>query len=118
MQGYEAIFILDPETTEDEQSGLIDKFKSLIDTNGGKVVHHTTWGRRKLAYEVKKHQYGLYHLFYLEKTPEALQALENIFRIDDKVIKWMSVSVEDLEKEFADFEKLKSDGSIAQSLGE
>ena len=118
MQGYESIFILDPETVEEDQNGLIEKFKELIGANGGAVVHHTTWGRRKLAYEVKKHQFGIYHLFYLDKTPDALRALENTFRIDDSVIKWMSVSVEDVDKEFSDFEKLKSEGSIAKSLGE
>ncbi len=118
MQGYESIFILHPDTGEEDQNGLIEKYKSLVGTNGGQVLHHTTWGRRKLAYEVKKNKFGIYHLFYMDKTPDALRALENTFRIDDSVIKWMSVSVEDVEKEFADFEKLKNDGSAAQSLSE
>ena len=116
--GYETIFILHPETGEEDQEGLIEKFKTLIGANGGQVIHHTTWGRRKLAYEVKKNQFGFYHLFYMDRTPDALRALENSFRIDDSVIKWMSVAVEDLEKEFADFEKLKNDGSAAQSLSD
>ena len=118
MQGYESIFILDPESSEEDQNGLIDKYKGLIGANGGQVVHHSTWGRRKLAYEVKKHQYGMYHLFYLDKAPDALRALENSFRIDDNVLKWMSVSVEDVEKEFTDFETLKTEGSLAQKLSE
>ena len=54
----------------------------------------------------------------MDKTPDALRAMENAFRIDDSVIKWMSVSVENLEKEFADFEKLKNDGSAAKTLSE
>jgi small subunit ribosomal protein S6 len=118
MQGYESIFILDPETGEEDQTGLIEKFKALVGSNGGQVVHHTTWGRRKLAYEVKKREYGFYHLFYMDKTPEALRALENTFRIDDNVIKWQSVSVEDVDKEHGDFERLKTEGSMAQKLSE
>lgn len=117
-QGYESIFILHPDTGEEDQEGLIEKFKSLIGANGGQVLHHTTWGRRRLAYEVKKNRYGFYHLFYMDRTPDALRALENTFRIDDSVIKWMSVSVEDVEKEFANFEKLKTEGSVAKSLSE
>ena len=39
MQGYEAIFILDPETGEEDQTGLIDKYKTLVGSNGGQVVH-------------------------------------------------------------------------------
>ena len=118
VQGYESIFILHPDTGEEDQEGLIEKYKSLIGANGGQVLHHTTWGRRKLAYEVKKNQFGFYHLFYMDKTPDALRAMENAFRIDDLVIKWMSVSVEDVEKEFADFEKLKTEGSAAKTLSE
>lgn len=118
MQGYESIFILNPESSEEDQKGLIEKYTGLIDANGGKVIHHTTWGRRKLAYEVKKHQYGFYHLFYLDKAPDALRAMENSFRIDDNILKWMSVSVEDVEKEYTDFETLKTEGSLALKLSE
>jgi small subunit ribosomal protein S6 len=118
MQGYESILILDPEASDEAQKETIEKYKSLIGTNGGQVVHHAVWGRRKLAYEVKKRQYGVYHLLYLDRSPQALRALENSCRIDDSIIKWMSVAVEDVNKEFEAFEKLKSDGSIAQTLTE
>lgn len=118
MQGYESILIFDPEISDEGQKELIDKYKGLIDSNGGQVVHHTVWGRRRLAYEVKKREYGVYHLLYLDHAPEALRALENNFRIDDNVIKWQSVAVEDVDKEFEAFEKLRSEGSLAQSLTE
>lgn len=118
MLGYESIFIIDPETSDEDKNGLIEKYKTMVGNNGGQVLHHADWGRRKLAYEVKKRQYGIYHLFYLDKTPDALKALENSFRLDDSVLKWMSVSVEDVEKEFSDFEKLKTEGSLAQKLSE
>lgn len=116
MQGYESVMILDPETSDEAQKELIEKYKSLVGSNGGQVVHHVAWGRRKLAYEVKKRQYGIYHLLYLDRTPDALRALENSMRIDDNVLKWMSVTVDDVDKEYQDFEKLRSEGSIAQTL--
>jgi small subunit ribosomal protein S6 len=118
MQGYESVLILDPELSEDSQKELIGKYTTLIGSNGGQVVHHAVWGRRRLAYEVKKKQYGFYHLLYLDKTPQALRAIENGFRIDDGILKWMSVAVDDVNKEFESFEKLKKDGSIAQTLTE
>ena len=118
MQGYESIIILDPEATQEQQTELLDKLKSIVGNNGGTVLHHALWGRRKLAYEVKKRQYGVYHLFYLDQTPQALKALENQFRLEDGVIKWLSVSVEDVEGEFTKFEKLKTEGTIAQSMTE
>ncbi|MDH5751733.1 MAG: 30S ribosomal protein S6 [Deltaproteobacteria bacterium] len=116
MQGYESIFILDPEVNQDQQKGLLEKFKSIVDKNGGSIVHHDEWGRRKLAYEVKKRSHGVYHMFYLDNTPDALRALENQFRLEDDVIKWLSVSVEDVEEEFGKYKKLKSEGTIAQNM--
>lgn len=118
MQGYESILILDPETSDEAQTELIDKYKSLVGNNGGQVLHHTVWGRRKLAYEVKKREYGVYHVLYLDHAPDALRALEQSFRIDDNVLKWMSVSVDDVDQERENFDKLRTDGSIAQTLTE
>lgn len=118
MQGYESIVILDPDVTQEQQDGLIDKFKGLVSSNGGQVVHHNLWGRRKLAYEIKKRSHGIYHLFYLDRTPEALQALENQLRIEDNVIKWLSLKVDDVDKEQQNFERLKNEGTIARTLSE
>jgi small subunit ribosomal protein S6 len=118
MQGYESIVILDPNLTEEQQTGLLDKFKGIVEGQGGKIVQHAKWGRRKLAYEVKKRDYGLYHLFYLDHTPPAVKALEHQYRFEENVLKWMSVAVEDVEGEHAAFEKLRTGGSAAQTLSE
>jgi small subunit ribosomal protein S6 len=118
MQGYESIVILDPNLTEEQQTQLLDKFKGIVEGQGGKVVQQARWGRRRLAYEVKKRDYGIYHLFYLDHAPKALKALEHQFRFEENVLKWISVKVEDVESEHAAFEKLRTQGSAAQSLSE
>ena len=68
--------------------------------------------------EVNKRLYGAYHLLYLDRSPQALWALEKSLRIDEHVLKWLSVAVADVNIEFEAFEKLKRDGSIAQTLTE
>jgi small subunit ribosomal protein S6 len=118
MQGYESIFIVDPNVTEEQLTGLLDKFRGLVEHQGGKVVQHAFWGRRKLAYNVKKRDYGLYHVFYLDRSPNALKVLEHQFQIEDNVLKWLSVAVDDVEAEHIALEKLKSHGSAAQTLSE
>lgn len=118
MEGYESIVILDPNATEEDQQGLLGKYKETVEGQGGQIVHQTLWGRRKLAYPVKKREYGYYHVIYLDRTPQAVSALERAFRIDDNVLKWMTVAVEDVDEEFNKFEKLKNEGSIAQSLSD
>ena len=118
MEGYESIIILDPNATEEDQQGLLGKFKETVEGQGGNIIHQTLWGRRKLAYPVKKREYGHYHVMYLDQSPQAVTALERMLRFDDNVLKWMTVSVEDVEEEFNKFEKLKAEGSIAQNLSD
>ncbi|MCZ6531643.1 MAG: 30S ribosomal protein S6 [SAR324 cluster bacterium] len=118
MQGYESIIILDPNATEEDQTGLLEKFKVTVEGEGGNVLHQTPWGRRKLAYPVNKKDYGYYHLMYFDRTPQALTALERVLRYDENVLKWMTVFVEDVDEEFNKFEKLKTEGSIAQNLSD
>ena len=118
MKGYESVIILDPNLNEEDQQGLITKMEQLYQSNGGKVVNQASWGRRKLAYPVKKRDYGIYHLFYLDETPPALKAMETQFRFEDNIIKWQTVAVEDIDAEMQKFEKLKTDGSIYPQISE
>jgi len=118
MAGYESIVILDPNTTEEDQKSLLEKMTQAVAGKGGSVLHRTLWGRRKLAYPVKKLDYGIYHVLYLDENPEALTAMETFMRYEDGVLKWQTVSVEDVEVEFAKFEKLKTEGSVAQNLSD
>ncbi len=118
MKGYEIIFITDPNTTEEEQQVLVDKVKEVFTQAGGEVVHQTNWGRRKLAYMVKKFEYGYYHVFYVSRSKEAVKEMEDQFRFNAQVIKWHTLAVDDLDEEFAAFERLKTEGTIAQTISD
>ena len=118
MQGYESVIIFDPNVTEEDQQGLLAKIQASIEGEGGQIVRQSPWGRRKLAYPVKKRDYGIYHLLYLDHAPAALTALERTLRYEDNVLKWLTVRIEDLDAEFDKFEKLKTEGSLAQNLSD
>lgn len=118
MKGYESVIIIDPNVTEEDQTTLLAKLLEIYTSNGGAVVNQATWGRRKLAYPVKKRDYGVYHLLYLDRTPDALKAMETQFRFEDGVIKWLTVAVEDVDSEFQKFERLRSDGSVYPQISE
>ena len=118
MQGYESIYIVDPNVTEQDQQTLLEKLKKAASDNGGNIVHTSVWGRRKLAYPVKKRDYGIYHVLYTDRTAEALKAMETIYRFDESVIKWQSVAVEDIDAEFNKFQQLRSEGSAVQSISD
>lgn len=111
QEGYESIFILDPGISEQDQADLVVKLRTLVEQQGGEVLRHVVWGRRRLAYVVKKHAYGIYHVFYLNLIPQALHELEQHFRLNERVIKWLSVRVKDVSHEHAEFIRLLNEGS-------
>jgi small subunit ribosomal protein S6 len=118
MKGYEIIFILDPNTGDEAQTQMLDRVKSIVSSHGGNVVHQLPWGRRKLAYAVKKRDFGIYHVLYVDHAPAAVKEVETQFRFSEDVIKWQSVAVEDVQAEIAAFDKLRNEGSLAKQIGD
>ncbi len=118
MKGYEIVFIVDPNVTDEGQQELLAKAKDLYTGAGGEVVHESNWGRRKLAYRVKKLDYGIFHLLYVSRAKEALRELENQFRFSPEVIKWQTVAVDDVDQEHEAFEQLRNEGSLAQKISD
>jgi small subunit ribosomal protein S6 len=118
MKGYEIIFILDPNTGDETRTQVMDRVKSILATHGGKIVHEIAWGRRKLAYRVRKREYGIYEVIYVDHVPAALKELETQFRFSEDIIKWQSVSVDDVDAELAAFDKLRNEGSLAKQIGD
>ena len=118
MKGYEIIYILDPNTGEEARTQFNERVKGIISGNGGQVLHETSWGRRKLAYRMKKRDYGIYEVLYTSHAPGALKEMETQLRFSENIIKWQSVAVPDVDAEFTAFEKLRSEGSLAKQIGD
>ncbi|BCZ49457.1 30S ribosomal protein S6 [Clostridium gelidum] len=91
MRKYETIFILSPLFDEETVKANIEKFKGVIENGGGTVDNVDFWGKRKLAYEIKKVGEGFYTLFSFTAGPELPKELDRVFRITDGVIRHIIV---------------------------
>ncbi|MCR3920938.1 MAG: 30S ribosomal protein S6 [Firmicutes bacterium] len=92
MTKYETMFILQPELEEDTYTSLVEKFKGIIEAEGGEVTNVNRMGRRKLAYEIrKKFREGYYVLFNYTGAANVTDELERIFKISDDVIRYLIV---------------------------
>jgi small subunit ribosomal protein S6 len=92
MTKYETMFILKPEQEDVAYDALVEKFKGIIEAEGGEVTNVNRMGRRKLAYEVKKKfNEGYYVLFNYSSGPSATNELERNFKISDDVIRYLIV---------------------------
>ena len=111
MRRYETIAIIDPDLADEERAGVLERTTDLIPKEGGFLVMLDEWGNRKLAYEIKKKVRGYYVRFDYCGMGSLVDEMERLFRIDDKVLKFMTVL---LEKD-ADIENIKEEMDEAKA---
>jgi len=95
MRQYETIFILDPDLEEEQAQSTVEKIKGIVTQNNGEIVKVEDWGKRKLAYNVKKKARGHYILMHFTGSPTLLSELERNFRVMDAVMKFQSVRLDE-----------------------
>lgn len=88
---YETIYILRPDVTNDVIGQVNTKIRGVIETGGGTLLKVDNWGKRKLAYEVKKQLKGIYLFFGYLGTPGLVEEVERNLRLTDPVIRYYSV---------------------------
>ncbi|MBI4456186.1 MAG: 30S ribosomal protein S6 [Acidobacteria bacterium] len=100
MRTYEVVFVAVPTLGEEDLNALVEQMKKSAESKNGRVVKVDPWGKRSLAYPIKKFKEGYYTVFTLEDNGEAVAELERRFRVTDSVIRFLSVRVdEDLKRQ-------------------
>ncbi len=95
MRTYETIFIIHPDVAADAYTEVVDKYKGILSDLDAEMIAVEEWGNRKLAYLVQKQKRGSFVLFAYNGKPDGIRELERRFRIDDKIIKFMTVLLEE-----------------------
>ncbi|MFC2089044.1 30S ribosomal protein S6, partial [Calditrichota bacterium] len=90
MALYETVFILDSLLPPDEIEKLIDRVKELLESNNCTNIVIDKWGKRRLAYEIHKKQYGYYVAIEFESDGKAPQLLNNEYNYNDKVLRYLT----------------------------
>jgi small subunit ribosomal protein S6 len=92
---YETIYVLRPNTTNEQVAEVNTRVKGIIEQMGGKIVKVDNWGKRRLAYEVAKERKGIYLYWLYLATPGIVEEAERNLRMLDSVIRYLSVKVDD-----------------------
>ena len=90
---YETIYILRPDSTTDVIAQVNLKIRGVVESGGGTLLKVDNWGKRKLAYEVKKHLKGIYLFFSYLGTAGLVEEVERNLRLSDSVIRYYSVKI-------------------------
>ena len=101
MNIYENIVILNASLSDEEIETASGKIKDLIANSGGEILKTDVWGRRKLAYEIKKQKKGFYLLLVFKSPSAAIKKLEDYYKVSDPVVKYMVIKLEKKQAEAA-----------------
>ena len=90
MRHYEIVFIVHPDQSE-QVPAMIERYRTLVTSNGGHIHRLEDWGRRQLAYPIQKIHKAHYVLMNIECNQETLDELEHAFRFNDAVLRHLTV---------------------------
>jgi len=114
MRRYETIVIVNPDAGEEQREPVFDRIRELIPQQNGILVKIDNWGTKKLAYEIKKKVRGFYaRIDYCGSGP-LVDEIERFFRIDDRVLKFMTV----MQAENVDPERIQEEIARAAAQAE
>ena len=94
LREYETIYILRPDTQNDKVAEVNTRVKGIIESMGGVVLAVDNWGKRKLAYEIKKELKGIYLYWQYLATPGLVAEFERNMRMLDPVVRYMTIATE------------------------
>ena len=94
MRRYETIAISDPDLNNEDREELFARIKDLIPQHGGTLIEFDEWGEQRLAYEIKKKGRGYYVRIDFGGDGTLVAEMERQFRIDERVMKYMTVLLE------------------------
>ena len=108
MRHYETTYILRPNLGEEQFTEIIDRTNAIVQGDKGSVIDVDRWGMKKLAYEIRKETQGYYVYMNYAAPGSTIQELERIFRIDDRVLRYLTVKLaEEIDDAGIDQEKAR-----------
>ena len=98
MRHYEIVLLVHPDQSEQVPS-MLERYQSVVETNGGKVHRSEDWGRLQLAYTIAKLHKAHYLMLNIECDAATLEELEGIFRFNDAILRHLTVRKDEAETE-------------------
>ena len=98
MRNYEVVFVAAPTLDSEELDGFIDHIQAVVEGKNGKVVKVDNWGKKSLAYRIKKFREGYYVVLTIEGDGSAIAELERRFRVTDYILRFISVRIDEAIK--------------------
>ena len=98
MALYESVIIGRQDLTPGQFETLLEKFISVIQSFKGEIKKRENWGIRNLAYKINKNRKGHYMLLNIDGPPEAIQEYERLMRLDEDIIRFLTIKIKSINE--------------------
>jgi len=90
---YESAVLINAALDDEAIKNLIGRVKETITSNGGEILEVEDWGRKRLAYQVKKSKIGYYSIFRFNSLPDLIPKLERYYQLDEAILRYLTVTL-------------------------
>ena len=90
---YESAVLINAALEEDQIQSLISRIKELISSNDGEITDIEDWGRKRLAYMIKKSKIGYYIIFQFNAYPQIISTLEKFYKLDENILRYLTIKL-------------------------
>ena len=116
MALYESVIIGRQDLTSSQFDTLLEKFIEVIQSFKGEIKKRENWGIRNLAYKINKNRKGHYMLLIIDGPPEAIQEYERLMRLDEDIIRFLTIKIKSIDEKPSPLMVNKPDRSKNESL--
>ncbi len=109
LNNYETVFILNPVLSDEQMKDAVGSYEQLLKDNGAEIVNLEMWGLKKLAYAIQHKSTGFYNLIEFKADPKTVAALEIEFKRDEKIMRFLTVS---LDKHAVEYNARRKSGAF------
>lgn len=96
MRDYELVMVVDPEVGDEGLPSVVDRIHAFIQEQGGAIKNVDQWGRRRLAYPIRRKQEGYYVVTHFSLDPQAIRALEGTLELAEEVLRHLVTRLEEV----------------------
>ena len=115
MALYESVIIGRQDLTPSQFDSLIEKFTSVLVSLKGEIKKKENWGLRNLAYKINKNRKGHYILLNIDGPPEAILEYERLMRLDDDIIRFLTIKIKAIDEKPSPLMNSKTDKSKTET---
>ncbi|MFZ5948880.1 MAG: 30S ribosomal protein S6 [Stygiobacter sp.] len=113
---YESVVLINAALEDDQIEVILKKIQDTITSHGGSIIEIDKWGRKRLAYPIKKNKSGYYAIFRFTATPDLIATLERNYRLEENIYRYLTIVLDKFALEAIAKLKETSSNTVAEEL--